>query len=118
MCRTEIDRSVLCTYKTSSTISVWPAVVADDTQEEVHRDGCLAVTQRLALEDKEKEQSLADVPSRPLANWLLIVHRHGCWCSPVPIKPRAEQSRGPPGLVIVTGVHFGWRSCSQHEKQQ
>lgn len=100
-------------------ISMWHLVVVDDTQEEVSRDGCLTVTETQRLKkDKEKEQSLADLPSRPLANWLLIVHRHRCWCSPVPIKPSVEQSRGPPGLVIVTGVRFGWDSCSQHEKQQ
>lgn len=96
---------------------MWPCGgQREEEEEEVSTHDCQTVTVTQCLrKDKEKEQSLADLPSYPLANWLLIVYRRRCWCSPVPIKLSTEQSRCPLGLVIVTGVRFGWDFCSQHE---
>lgn len=99
-------------------IFTWPFVVIGDTQKEVNKSW-LSVTEIHHLRrDKEKEHSLADLSSHPLANWLLIVYRDCWWCSPVPIKPSVEQNRGPLGLFIVTRVHFGRGSNIQHDKQQ
>lgn len=78
----------------------------------------LAVSDRNSpFEERQRKETLSGwslIP--PTAKWLLIVYRHCWWCSPVPIKPSVEQSRGPAlGLFIVTRVHFGRGSKSQHE---
>lgn len=73
-------------------------VVFDDARLEAGGGCCLTVTCCLR---KDKDHTLAALPPRPSANWLLIVHRHRGWCSPVPIKHSTEKCTGPPGLVIA-----------------